>query len=260
MVPPWHNAMSAASPNAVTADDMEAKRLEVHKKTRLCKFFAVGACTRGSSCAFAHGSCQLRDQPDFSKTRLCADFVELGKCSAGLACKFAHSKSELRPGSAAKLGRPSSKNRNEAPTQNEKSPVAAAAQVLQNLRMQHVLHEQAALKLMLQSTCARNRVEESKVSKEKDVECCLDAAANTSFSRQTTWEGMETASAAFSRGSSSASASENPVVPEPSNLEVRVKNTFLEVQDEPEDQAIPLRKIRSLPLLPLSDVTGSGQA
>ena len=50
---------------------------KVHKKTQLCKFFAVGACTRGSNCAFAHGAAQLREQPDFSKTRLCADFIEL---------------------------------------------------------------------------------------------------------------------------------------------------------------------------------------
>ena len=87
-------------------NEVEVKRLLAHKRTRLCKFFAVGACTRGESCAFAHGSDQLRQQPDFSKTRLCADFVELGRCTLGRKCKFAHGKRELRPGSAAKIGRP----------------------------------------------------------------------------------------------------------------------------------------------------------
>ena len=41
--------------NVQCMDAKDLKRLEVHKQTRLCKFFAVGACTRGSKCAFAHG-------------------------------------------------------------------------------------------------------------------------------------------------------------------------------------------------------------
>ena len=38
-------------------------------RTRLCKFFAIGACAKGSACTFAHGMGHLREQPDFSKTR-----------------------------------------------------------------------------------------------------------------------------------------------------------------------------------------------
>ena len=94
----------------IICDDIEAQRLQVHKKTQLCKFFAVGACQRGSNCAFAHGTSQLRQQPDYSKTRLCADFMELGRCAQGRDCKFAHGKRELRPGSAAKVGRPSGRS------------------------------------------------------------------------------------------------------------------------------------------------------
>ena len=48
---------------------------------------------------------QLRQQPNFSKTRLCADHVA-GCCLKGHGCSFAHSKRELRPGCAAKIGRP----------------------------------------------------------------------------------------------------------------------------------------------------------
>ena len=89
-------------------DGKKVKRLEMHKKTRLCKFFAAGSCTRGNSCAFAHGSCQLRDKPNFSKTRLCADFLEHGWCMRGEACSFAHGQQELRlrPDLAAKPCRP----------------------------------------------------------------------------------------------------------------------------------------------------------
>eukprot|EP00435_Cladocopium_sp_Y103_P024102 s632_g5.t2 len=100
-------SMQAASRALQEGEDRDVKRLQVHKQTRLCKFFAVGQCTRGSACAFAHGQDRLRQQPDFSKTRLCADFMELGSCAEGDGCKFAHGKHELRPGSAAKIGRPS---------------------------------------------------------------------------------------------------------------------------------------------------------
>eukprot|EP00438_Fugacium_kawagutii_P001417 Skav211735 [mRNA] locus=scaffold7896:17820:23788:- [translate_table: standard] len=85
-----------------SSSDKDVKRLAAHKQTRLCKFFAVGACTKGTACPFAHGVSHLREQPDFSKTRLCADFMEMGFCSQGDQCKFAHGKQELRPGSSAK--------------------------------------------------------------------------------------------------------------------------------------------------------------
>ena len=85
----------------------KVKRLEMHKKTRPCKFFAAGSCTRGNSCASAHGSCQLRDKRHFSKTRLCADFLEHGWCMRGEACSFAGQQElRLRPDLAAKPCRP----------------------------------------------------------------------------------------------------------------------------------------------------------
>ena len=40
---------------------------QAHKQTRLCKFFAAGACTRGAACTFAHGSERLRQQPNFAR-------------------------------------------------------------------------------------------------------------------------------------------------------------------------------------------------
>ena len=44
--------------------------LQLHKQTRLCKFFTMGACTRGEKCAFAHGPEHLRiwDLENLEKT------------------------------------------------------------------------------------------------------------------------------------------------------------------------------------------------
>merc|ERR1719343_371713 len=66
-------------------------------KTKLCKFFAVGACSRSTGCKFAHGRQDLRRLPDFTKTRLCPAFLVGSACGAGEACSYAHSLEELRP-------------------------------------------------------------------------------------------------------------------------------------------------------------------
>jgi hypothetical protein len=72
-------------------------RLEAFKKTRLCKFYVAGNCVRGTSCNFAHDADQIREPPDFSKTRLCAEYLQAGWCRDGHYCKFAHGEHELRP-------------------------------------------------------------------------------------------------------------------------------------------------------------------
>ena len=258
----------------VAAADKDSRRLEVHKKTRLCKFFVAGACTRGSSCAFAHGASQLRDQPDFSKTRLCADFAEAGWCVAGQKCQFAHGKSELRPGSSAKYGRPHMKSPHEVPEHRAHE----AAQVMQ--QRLRTLHEQTALKLLLQSvqgaacpaqksrapftpaTPATPGTAFTPFTKKADAELSTDPNDHIPFSRQSTWEGVETVSVGFSRASSSGGASEDacpstpdvpamPKLPQFSDVEVRVKNTFLEFHETDRRDSTPraLRRSRSLPSL-----------
>jgi len=66
-------------------------------KTRLCKFFRRGQCTRGEACTFAHGKRQLRAQPDLYRTQPCIDFAKTGSCSFGAGCRYAHSADEMRP-------------------------------------------------------------------------------------------------------------------------------------------------------------------
>ena len=74
-------------------------------KTRLCVNFPMGRCTRGATCAYAHGEAELRagaggtvapaqpSQHQFYKTRLCQAFME-GRCTRGVACNYAHSEDE----------------------------------------------------------------------------------------------------------------------------------------------------------------------
>ncbi len=74
---------------------------ELFKKTKMCKFYARGCCTRGVECSFAHGDLELRDEPDLRKTEFCWDFWQKGACKDGADCRYAHSYAEkkrwLRP-------------------------------------------------------------------------------------------------------------------------------------------------------------------
>jgi len=241
------------------AEDSEVRRLQAHKKTQLCKFFAVGACTRGSSCAFAHGSSQLREQPDFSKTRLCADFMERGRCDRGRACKFAHGKLELRPGSAAKIGRPNGRfatpEQESGASKPKEEDSQAVMQALETLRKRQLHHERATVNLMLQCAFAGAPFSSGPGKQGSDFD------KQTSFSRQTTWEGVESSSAVFSRASSNSSSCPDPSptrtaledvreLPHLIGLEVRVKNTFIHVHEDDEDfEARSMSRTKSMPSL-----------
>eukprot|EP00435_Cladocopium_sp_Y103_P003829 s1445_g1.t1 len=212
-----------------------------------------------TACPFAHGTNHLREQPDFSKTRLCPDFMELGHCAQGDHCKFAHGKHELRPGSSAK----SRLNGRKGKVQPQEAKESKESRESRTWGLQSG-YEQAALKLILKSAlagsgrgvvtgngnkCAAQWVEWT----EGKADCC-DLNICTSFSRQTTCEGVETSSAQFSRCSSATSDGSivgDPLstaiqVAEPTTKEidwqVRVRNTFIEIEDETIQEGCPIRK------------------
>lgn len=62
----------------------------------MCKFELLGECIHGAACKFAHKSDELVPPPDFTRTRLCAEFQREGVCQLGAACTFAHGEGELR--------------------------------------------------------------------------------------------------------------------------------------------------------------------
>lgn len=63
-------------------------------KTRLCRFYELGKCERGSSCGFAHGHHELLVTPNLAKTKLCFNFFR-NRCAVD-NCKFAHGYEELK--------------------------------------------------------------------------------------------------------------------------------------------------------------------
>ena len=65
------------------------------QKTVLCKFFAIGKCTKGRFCTFSHDEAELHSQPELSRTTLCPSLMGGGRCR-NPRCTFAHARGELR--------------------------------------------------------------------------------------------------------------------------------------------------------------------
>lgn len=91
-----------------TADRVAARaeRTAVFGKTKMCKFFILGVCAKGSECAFAHDASEMQASPDLSRTKICKTLINTGVCNDP-ECSYAHNKEELRtvPGVPTQLPR-----------------------------------------------------------------------------------------------------------------------------------------------------------
>lgn len=63
-------------------------------KTRLCKFWKAGQCTR-QDCGFAHTKTELRKSPNFAMTAICPTLLTNDTCKDP-NCRYAHDIQELR--------------------------------------------------------------------------------------------------------------------------------------------------------------------
>mmetsp|Transcript_114861 Transcript_114861/g.198951 ORF Transcript_114861/g.198951 Transcript_114861/m.198951 type:complete len:239 (+) Transcript_114861:65-781(+) len=66
------------------------------RKTRLCRFFEIGQCSKGQACPFAHGSTEMQTAPDLTKTSICRAWRQKQCPFSAMRCPFAHGASELR--------------------------------------------------------------------------------------------------------------------------------------------------------------------
>ncbi|EZG86314.1 zinc finger protein [Gregarina niphandrodes] len=71
-------------------------------KTKQCKFWLEGRCTRGESCTYAHTDQELRPAPNLKKTKMCARWRQ-GQCALRAdECSYAHGVEDLRAQSGRK--------------------------------------------------------------------------------------------------------------------------------------------------------------
>lgn len=72
-----------------------AKHAAQLQKTVMCRFYLAGNCRKGSACAYAHGTSDMRHKPDLACTSICPEMQETGNCT-NPDCRYAHENSELR--------------------------------------------------------------------------------------------------------------------------------------------------------------------
>eukprot|EP00931_Biecheleriopsis_adriatica_P089195 TRINITY_DN63362_c0_g1_i1.p1 TRINITY_DN63362_c0_g1~~TRINITY_DN63362_c0_g1_i1.p1 ORF type:complete len:656 (+),score=179.75 TRINITY_DN63362_c0_g1_i1:58-2025(+) len=81
-----------------------SQRTVIFMKTKMCKFFILGACSKGASCKFAHRKEDLQSLPDLACTKLCKTLISTGACDDP-NCRYAHNREELKhmPGITSNL-------------------------------------------------------------------------------------------------------------------------------------------------------------
>eukprot|EP00928_Gymnodinium_smaydae_P067899 TRINITY_DN5090_c0_g3_i1.p1 TRINITY_DN5090_c0_g3~~TRINITY_DN5090_c0_g3_i1.p1 ORF type:complete len:236 (-),score=28.29 TRINITY_DN5090_c0_g3_i1:536-1198(-) len=68
---------------------------EIFLRTRRCRFFGMGKCTRGSACNFAHTTEELRPRLNLSYTKMCPTLLKTGSCTVD-GCCYAHRREDRR--------------------------------------------------------------------------------------------------------------------------------------------------------------------
>jgi len=68
---------------------MAQMQTSVLRKTKMCRFNAIGKCQKGKACGFAHATTELRPMPDLSYTKICPLLRKSGSCDDS-CCRFAH--------------------------------------------------------------------------------------------------------------------------------------------------------------------------
>jgi hypothetical protein len=64
-------------------------------KTKMCRFYAKGTCTKGTSCSFAHDELDLRPFQDVGFSGICPVLIATGECHEA-DCTHPHSVEDLR--------------------------------------------------------------------------------------------------------------------------------------------------------------------
>lgn len=122
-----------------TAKHWEAGKYELYQgqfsKTRMCRFFGAGACTKGAECSFAHGISEVTEPPNLRKTAICKAWKKSCCPKKADECDFAHGQSDLKKtlkfqgGSFKNMEDPLETNTRKATSQRyqQRSPKAASS-------------------------------------------------------------------------------------------------------------------------------------
>eukprot|EP00930_Biecheleria_cincta_P098174 TRINITY_DN89853_c0_g1_i1.p1 TRINITY_DN89853_c0_g1~~TRINITY_DN89853_c0_g1_i1.p1 ORF type:complete len:482 (-),score=99.82 TRINITY_DN89853_c0_g1_i1:164-1486(-) len=222
------------------AEEERNARTQVFEKTKMCKFYILGACTKGSTCRFAHYPSELQGLPDLACTKLCKTLVAMGKCD-NPECRYAHNREELRPIPFDTKDDESSKpaSADDASTiasQGDSAKAMYASQAMQSALLQHLgqaAQAHAAEAARLQAAAAQLQSLQKASSDAGDSPWSYGGYAET---QAPSYDDM------LQLGAGAATMA--PTREEPKLV---VKNTFLEYDDfrTPSGPIKPLRSVAS---------------
>lgn len=90
-------AKESSAPNSYESNSpgVTVQRLQCFK-TKRCRFWMEGRCTRGDSCTYAHTDVELRSPPDLTKTKICSRWKRNACDKSPEQCAYAHGADDLR--------------------------------------------------------------------------------------------------------------------------------------------------------------------
>lgn len=78
----------------LTAETNTARQQQF-QKTKPCRFYPLGACSKNEQCPFAHERQEIRPLPNLGRTKMCPTLIQTKGCNQP-NCTYAHTKAELR--------------------------------------------------------------------------------------------------------------------------------------------------------------------
>jgi hypothetical protein len=141
------------------------------QKTKMCKFFMQGSCTKGTRCNFSHDNNTLKARPSLYRTSLCMAFERSGSCKLGEDCKYAHGREQLRSAEVMPTGhaksasaKPSSK------TPSSEASVVKASLLSAQPRSNVLPHEASGVIVDVKNTFLCFRFQDS-ATRRRSISC-----------------------------------------------------------------------------------------
>eukprot|EP00448_Togula_jolla_P011546 CAMPEP_0170602728 /NCGR_PEP_ID=MMETSP0224-20130122/18543_1 /TAXON_ID=285029 /ORGANISM="Togula jolla, Strain CCCM 725" /LENGTH=318 /DNA_ID=CAMNT_0010927581 /DNA_START=67 /DNA_END=1020 /DNA_ORIENTATION=+ len=155
---------------------------EMFKKTKMCKSFLSGKCTRGEACSFAHVQEELQPLPDLRHTKVCRAFHLTGSCVKGDSCNFIHSNEDMERSSSSAMQQRTMGQRSPTPQDGEMGCLPGS------LSVPHVREDSLDLDLSLSLSSSLHLREASAEAAEAEGQ-----AAKTAKATKEMWSCLATA-------------------------------------------------------------------
>jgi len=206
---------------------------DIFHRTKMCKFFIMGMCTRGESCQYAHSKDDLTPLPDLKCTKLCSELIQTGHCR-DRSCSFAHTRQDLRISATCRNRRHALSNMKDA--KGRYGAASECSTAASSFVSNRDMSSEVIPNIPISRSCFYSADESDSASEFNTSEACgtsfSSSLASTSFCSSIQEHKVESLTDKFKKMFSRSQSDE--VENDIGGLRVSVKNTFLDFQDDDE--------------------------